>query len=188
MKKIFHFDCETTGIDPKINDIIQMAYIIEVDGEIKEEGEIKVQPHSYENISQKAVEVHGITIEDMKQFDPPRVAHEKILAVLGRYVDKYNRYDKYYPAGYNCSFDLSFMSEFFAKCGDKYFGSWVNWRRIDPLPMLYVMDLNGDITLPNYKLETVCEHFGVEIKAHDAVSDIRATSEILKILLKKGER
>lgn len=30
--KILHMDCETTGLDPKRNGIIQLALIIEVEG------------------------------------------------------------------------------------------------------------------------------------------------------------
>ena len=35
-KKVFWFDVETTGLDSKIHDIIQLACIIEINGEIKE--------------------------------------------------------------------------------------------------------------------------------------------------------
>ena len=44
MNKIFYFDTETTGLDPKRHDIIQLAYIVEINGEVKEEGEFKLQP------------------------------------------------------------------------------------------------------------------------------------------------
>ena len=72
--------------------------------------------------------------------------------------------------------------EFFAKNGDVYYGSWFNWKRIDPLGVLYFMDGMGKISLPNYKLETVCDHFGIKIDAHDAISDIRATKQLIDIL------
>jgi DNA polymerase III epsilon subunit-like protein len=32
--------------------------------------------------------------------------------------------------------------------------------------------------LDNYKLTTVCEFFGIEFKAHDALADIKATREL----------
>lgn len=41
--------------------------------------------------------------------------------------------------------------------------------------------------LPNRKLGTVCAHFGIEMdKAHDALSDIRATREVAKSLQRLG--
>jgi len=44
-------------------------------------------------------------------------------------------------------------------------------------------DFQGQLSLPNYKLQTVCEHFGVQIDAHDALSDIKATRELLQMIL-----
>jgi oligoribonuclease (3'-5' exoribonuclease) len=32
--KIFWFDTETTGLDPVVNSIVQLAAIIEIDGEV----------------------------------------------------------------------------------------------------------------------------------------------------------
>ncbi len=182
-KKILHFDVETTGVDAVKNDVIQFAAIIEVEGSVVEEFEIKMQPHSYDNISPKAIETHGITIEKMKRFEDPCVAWAKITALFGRHIDKYNKSDKFFPAGYNCHFDLDFVNQLSKKCGDKYFGSWMNWRFLDPLPMLYIKFFQGEIDLPDYKLETVCKYYDIDIKAHDALSDIRATREVLKILM-----
>jgi len=51
--------------------------------------------------------------------------------------------------------------------------------------MLWQMDCDGEIELENYKLETVCAHFGITLYAHNAISDIKATRE-LYYLLKKG--
>jgi exonuclease I len=45
------------------------------------------------------------------------------------------------------------------------------------------MDYKGEITLQNYKLETVAGHFGIELKAHDALSDVKATREIIRKVL-----
>jgi DNA polymerase III epsilon subunit-like protein len=46
-----------------------------------------------------------------------------------------------------------------------------------------MMDYAGKIDLPDYKLSTVCAHYGIDIKAHEALSDIQATRELtLKLI------
>ena len=181
--KIFWNDVETTGLDPKRNDIISLACIIEIDGVIKEEFKLNIQPFDWNNIEMSALKINGITIEQLKTFILPKEAHKKLKSYLKKYVDPYNRNDKFQFAGYNNDFDIKFMSEFFKKCGDKYFGPWIDYHRLDPQVLLQFLHLKGDINLPNYKLETVAKYFGININAHDAMSDIKATREIVQKLI-----
>ena len=55
MKKLLYFDTETTGLDPVRNGIIQIAGIIVIDGEVKEEFNIKMQPHENDEITQRRI-------------------------------------------------------------------------------------------------------------------------------------
>ena len=181
-RKIFHFDAETTGLDPVRNDIIQLAYLIEIDGIEKEEGNIFMQPFDYSNISPQALEINNTTIEQLKGYQAPIDVYRNLCKTLSKYVDKYDRTDKFQPAGYNVGFDCDFLKEWFVKNGDVYYGSWFNWKQIDPLKVLYFMDGMGLLSLPDYKLQTVCEYFDIHIKAHDAISDIKATKKLIIIL------
>jgi len=181
--KIFWNDVETSGLDPKRNDIISLAGIIEVDGKIKEEFKFNIQPFDWDNIELSALKVNGITVEQLKTFMTPKEAHKKLTNILGKYVNKYDRNDKFQFAGYNNDFDIKFMSEFFKKCGDKYFGSWIDYHRLDPQVLLQFLHLKGDIDLPNYKLETIAKYFDIKLNAHDAMSDIKATREIVYKLI-----
>jgi DNA polymerase-3 subunit epsilon len=188
MKKILYFDTETTGLDAEKNDIIQLAYILTIGGKVVAKDTLEMQPFSYGNISQKALEIHGMQVEDIKKFQSPKIAYEKFIATLNKHINKYDKTDKFYPCGYNCSFDIDFVGSWVRKCGNKFgIGSYCNWKRIDPLSILYIMDLKGEINLPNYKLATVCEHFGITINAHDALSDIEATQKLIYRLSKECE-
>ena len=51
--------------------------------------------------------------------------------MLSAHVDRYDKRDKCFFAGYNGIFDLNFLHAFFKKCGDQYFGSYVWWPSID---------------------------------------------------------
>ena len=183
MKKILYFDTETTGLDPVKQDIIQIAGIIVIDGIVQEEFEFKVKPFSFDNISQEALDVHGYNVENLKTFPEPHEVHCQLIDIFSKYVDRYDTNDKFTPAGYNVHFDMDFLQQFFIKNNDVYFGSWMNWKKVDPLPLLHYLDFCGRISLPNYKLSTVCQHFGIEIKAHDALGDIKATRELLAKLM-----
>lgn len=181
--KIWFFDVETTGLDSYKNDIITMANIIDIDGEIKEKFSLKIQPFNWDNIEQSALDVNKIEKASLKTFLPPLEAHRKLKEVLKKYIDPYNRKDKFQPGGYNNDFDIKFMANFFKKCGDKYFGSWIDYHKFDPQVIIQFLHLKGEINLPNYRLETVANYFGININAHDAMSDIEATREIIYKLI-----
>lgn len=180
-RKILYFDCETTGLDHIKNDIIQLACIIHIDGKEVDRADFKICPFSFDNISQKAVETHGFTIADLHKFPEPKKVYKDLIYLFSKYIDRYNKQDKFYPAGYNVKFDLEFLNSFFKKCGDGYgSGTWQNWRAIDPLPFIYAANFADCLYLKNYQLATVCEHFGIKIKAHDALSDVEATIQLIK--------
>ena len=177
--KTFYFDVETTGLDPKKNAIIQLAYIVDIDGKCIEDGEFLIAPHPNDVIEPTALEVNGRNADEISKFTPPGDTLKKIIKFLNKYIDQYDRTDKFYPAGYNVKFDVDFLKAFFEKCGHKYFGSYFNYKFIDPLTVFYWHDWIGSIKLPNYKLETVAEKYGIELDAHDAVNDIKATRELI---------
>jgi DNA polymerase-3 subunit epsilon len=186
MKKVLFFDCETTGLDPVKNDIIQLAGIIEIDGKEVEEFDFKCQPFSYDNISLDALAKNEISLDDIKCFAMPLKTQRAFVEILGKYCDKFDKNDKFYPAGFEVGFDINFLSQWFEKCGDKYIGSWIDRRRpLDPRYLLSIMDYQGKISLPDYKLKTVSDHFSIVIKAHDALSDIRATKLIFKRVMEE---
>lgn len=179
LRKVLYFDVETTGLDAKLNDIIQLSGIIEINGEIKETFNLKMQPFDWTTISSEALNVTGTTDEMLKSYGTPQKAFSDFIGLLSTYVDRYDKTDKMYAAGYNVQFDIGFLREFFLKNGDVYFGSWFSGRVIDPLYLCSYFDLMGKFSLPNYKLATVCDHLGIEIQAHDALSDIQATRNLV---------
>lgn len=186
MKKVLYFDCETTGVDPVKNGIIQIAFVVEIDGVVVEQKEFKARPFPSDLIEETALEVNGITKEQLMNYPKPFDMYDDILKMLDRHCDKFDRTDKFYPAGYNVRFDVNFLAEFFRKCGSKYgIGTYINWKCVDPFPLMHMLDYAGKIALPDYKLQTVCNHFGVNLaNAHDAVSDVLATRELISIMIK----
>ena len=179
-KKVLYFDLETTGVKPDIHGVTQMAFLIEINGKVEDEAMFYAKPFLSDKIEDKALEIQGKTELDLSAYPDPIEIHEKITILFKKYVDARNRNDKFFPAGYQLEFDLGFLDGWFRKCGDAYFGSWQNWRAIDPRPVLHYLNFTGQLDVPDMKLETICKHYGIEIQAHDALSDILATREVIK--------
>ena len=75
--KTIYFDCETTGLNPIKNDIIQIAGIIEDEGKEIEKFNIKIQPTNWHNIDERALEVNKLTIEQLKTASSLLMNHIK---------------------------------------------------------------------------------------------------------------
>lgn len=182
-KKLLWLDTETTGTDPRRHSVMQFAALLEEGGRVVDSIDVKFAPLPGAAVEESALEVTGVTREELEARPPAQDAYFQIVGFLDRHCDKYNREEKFYPAGYNVRFDLDFMQEFFRACGSRYgIGSYTNWRYIDPLPVLYRMDYMGALDLKDYKLGTVCEHYGIPLEAHDALNDVRAARELARKL------
>ena len=182
--KILWLDTETTGLDPKLNDIWQLAYLIEIDGEVKEEGEMMIRPSNMDTVEDDALKIGGVTREELESLDYTIAdAVEDLKDVFGKYVDKYDRKDKFVVAGYFVRFDIDFLREMFFKSGDRYgIGSWCFTCLLDVPSFVAIGVAKYGMRFQNFKLETVCKKLGVEFKAHDALEDIKATRVLYEAL------
>jgi DNA polymerase III epsilon subunit-like protein len=183
MSKVLYLDTETTGLDAKINDIIQLAMIVEIDGVVKGEYNFKCQPFSYDNIETDALLTHGIKIDEIKKFPPPLEMFADLEMVFDGHVNRYDKADKFLPAGYQTVFDLDFLAQFFRKARpeDQYgLGSFIKWSPFDLLAHLRNKAFVNGTDFKDFKLATVAAAHDIELDAHDALADIRATRELCK--------
>jgi DNA polymerase III subunit epsilon len=184
-RKTLWFDLETTGTDSRFHGIIQFAGFVETYGVISDSLNIMMQPHPGAVLEPEAMSVHGISASDISGFMPHDEGYRQILAFFDKHVSKFDRDDKMYPAGFNVRFDLEFLQTMFKRFQSYGIGSYLNWRTVDPLALLYILDYSGRISLSNYKLSTVCEYFGIPLEhAHDALNDVKATRELTLMLLR----
>lgn len=178
--KIIYFDTETTGVDPRVHEIVQFAAIVEIDGNVVEEVNWNCQPTRWISIDPQALLTTGLTKEKLQSFEVPSVIAYNIRLLFDRHINKYDKTDKFYPAGHNVQFDLDFLQAFWKQHTDKYgTGSYQNWRCLDSRVLANFLLYKGIINCPDVKLETLCKHFNIPIRAHDAMSDIRATRELI---------
>src|SRR5690606_33638182 len=184
MKKIY-IDLETTGLNEKYNGVVQLSGEIHINGKLREEFNFLCAPFVTDNIDAKALEVTRRTVEEIQTFERPQLVYTKFTNMLGRYVNKFNRKDKFAFVGYNAEFDMRMLRGWFEKNNDKYLGSWFYFL---PLCVMHYAAFHLQhkcSELPNYKLNTVCQSMGIEWnedEAHDALYDIVKTRELLEAL------
>ncbi len=180
MSKVLWIDTETTGIDPEKHGIVQIAGIIEIDGKLKEEFNFEVKPFPEDQIDFGAIEATGLDLREAIAYQVPNVALVGLLSVMDRYVDKFDKEDKFSPAGYNVSFDLNFLWQWCMKQDFKYFRSYVSHVKIDVMAYAHYLVGFGIMEPPeSFKLADVCALMEVELPdAHDALADVKATREL----------
>lgn len=193
--KLFFCDVETTGIDPKVNGITQIAAEIGtlgLDGIYKRSDtlDFPVAPFPNDVIEPTALEVQKRTREEIALHPAPLMVYRKLLDVLSDRVDRFNPKDKLFFVGYNSPFDNSFMREFWAKCGDKYFGSFFFNPDICVMRMAVDFLRFKRVSMTNFKLVTVAREMGIEYDEttlHNAVTDIAITRQMYFTMARHGD-
>lgn len=181
-RKIFFYDLETTGLKFWRNGIHQVSCIIDIDGKVVEELDWRVRPNPKAEIDDEALSVGHTSRLEIASYPPMEVVHSEITSKLDKYIDRFDKRDKFFLAGYNnAAFDNQFFRAFFKQCGDSYFGSYFHSNSIDVMvaATLHLMDRRAG--MENFKLKTVAAALGIpytEENLHDALYDVRLTREI----------
>jgi DNA polymerase-3 subunit epsilon len=185
MKAIF-FDLETTGLSPAKNGIHQISGCIEIDGKVIERFNFKVRPNEKCVIEDSALEVGGVTKEQVMAYPPMKTVYNDFIEMITPHCDKFNKKDKFFLIGYNnASFDNQFLRGFFLQNDDKYFGSWFWSNSIDVMVLASEFLKIRRPEMPDFKLKTVAAELGFnvdETKLHDANYDIELTRSIYKLI------
>ena len=180
--KILFFDLETTGTNPGRHGIHQISGQVVVDGETKEEFNFFVQPNPKAQIEEEALQVCNVTREQILNYPPMKKIYDQLIDILSRYVDRYNKNDKFFLAGYNnSSFDNNFLRGFFLQNNDKYFGSWFWSNSIDVMILATPFLAEKRTEMPDFKQATVAKYLGVNVNdtlLHDANYDLALCREI----------
>jgi DNA polymerase III epsilon subunit family exonuclease len=150
-------DVETTGTDPKMADLVEVAAVRVKGGKVTDRWSTFVNPGRPIVGNQ----MHGITDKDVKGAPSPAEAARKALDFAGDAL----------IVGHSVGFDIAFLEE---ALGD---GTRVPpGRYLDTL----VIAREGYPDLENYKLGTLAAFFGVELTAsHRALPDAEATANLL---------
>ena len=150
-------DVETTGTDPKMADLVEVAAVRVKGGKITDRWSTLVNPGRPIVGNQ----MHGITDKDVKGAPSPAEAARKALDFVG---------DAPF-VGHSVGFDIAFLEEALGDGTRVAQGSY-----LDTL----VIAREGYPDLENYKLGTLAKFFGVELSEnHRALPDAEATANLL---------
>lgn len=189
MSKLFFYDLETTGTNPGRHGIHQISGEIVIDGKSVETFDFKVQPNPKAQIEDAALAVGGVTREQIMAYPPMGQVYTQLVTMLAKYVNKYDKTDKFHLVGYNNrGFDDNFFRGFFLQNGDNYFGSWFWADSIDVLVLASTFLADRRADLPNFKLATVADFLGIDTtagKLHDASFDIFVTKAVFDFIMSK---
>lgn len=184
--KVLYVDTETTGTNEFIQEPHQISIFIEIDGSLREDHIFYAQPIHWDKVETEALDISGVTMEQLRAYPEAGITYARMINILGRYVNKFDKNDKYVCAGQNVRFDMRMLNQWFQKLGDKYFYSWVNSRvTLDTLqPAQWFQFLETLPDMPNAKLISICEALGVPLEcAHDAREDLKATRILVKAFM-----
>lgn len=159
-KRIVCFDLETTGLDPKIDTIIEIGAVEIVNGVITKKFSTLVNPNRI--LPPIITQITGIKDEDLQ--DQPTI--EEV------FPDFFKFCDGAVLCGHNSKgFDMKFIYGEASRQG--YVFTNDVWDTLEIARIL----VKGTA---NFKLGTLCEHFGIDLSnAHRAYHDAIATAELL---------
>ena len=156
-RELVVLDVETTGTDPKMSDLIEVAAVKIKGTKIVDRWSTFVNPGRPIIGNQ----MHGITDKDVTGAPSPKEAADKLLDFVGDAT----------IVGHNVGFDLGFIEE--AK-GDGF--------RFQPGSYLdtLVIAREGYPGAESYKLPDLARFFGIELaQSHRALPDAEATANLL---------
>jgi DNA polymerase-3 subunit epsilon len=185
MAKLLFFDLETTGVDSQACGIHQIAGLIEIDGKVVDQINIKTRPLATDVIMPSAMEVCGVTEDQIRAYPLASLGYSDLTRTLDRYVDKWNKKDKFFLVGYNnTAFDNQFLRKWWQSV---YFGSYFWPNSIDVMVLATLDTLNFRGGFANFRLATVAEYYGIapEGQLHDALTDVCMTRAIYNAIITK---
>lgn len=192
--KILWVDTETLSFDPKQSDIFQIAGLIEIDGKIAEKFNWFFRPDlDLDKVSPEVWDFHkkavGLTREDIENFPmTSKEAFIQFMNILSKYVDKYDRGDKFAVGGHNVQFDLNKIYTWAREHEENYLASYLSSVKYDTLYALPL--INPNVKYSTLALEAIWDLYkdsiDVEFKgqSHNAAYDITRTYLIWQKLVR----
>lgn len=148
-------DIETTGLDPKLEKMIEVGAVKVRNGQITDCFESLVQPGR--KLSETITKLTGITDETLKGAPEPKEVIPKLLDFLGEDI----------LLGHSIMFDYSFLKRAAVNLGFAF-----EKKGIDTLKIARAKLQN----LESRRLDFLCNYYKIPHQAHRAMEDAKAAS------------
>lgn len=173
------FDTETTGLNPKKDEVISIGAVAVKNGAICFDDTLELYLQKASIGGAEAVETHQILSKDLQQGGD----EEEVLKSFLEYIQ-----GDVLVAHY-AEFDVQMMNKIFRRHADfSLFNASLDTihlaKRVDG-----VLSNPEKIKTGAYTLDTLCERFHIDFSIrHHAAGDALATAELLLILLQKAQK
>ena len=185
MVKIF-YDAETTGTNYLKHSMHQLAGLVELDGEVVQEFDIKLRPHPKALLDPGALRIGGVTEEQLKAYPPMEEGLQAFIKIVQQYIDPYDKNTRGYLVGYNNrAFDDKFLEMLFDLCGNSYLRSYFWTDTLDVMVLASEYLIPRRASMPSFKLKRVATELGLEYnkeKLHGGLYDAQLTRQIYRIV------
>lgn len=177
MLKIFHTDIESTGTNHYIHDIHEIAALIEIDGKIVKEINIKMRPRMGAVIDPKALAKGNVTKEQIMAYPVALKGFEMLCKSMNEHIDLHDPKDKFWMSGYNSShFENHFFSQFFQSMHSRLYSSYFWNGTLDSMALAAQALKHERPSMNDFTLPTVCRRFNIDVddsKLHTGDYDVR---------------
>lgn len=179
---IYVADVETTGLDNRVYDVIELS-LLRLDTGVQKTWCIK--PFNPNNIDADSLRINGHKREDIlhqtkegreRYQDPAKVIVEVENWVMEDGVSEKERI----LAGQNVGFDVNFLEQHWIKGGVRDSFPFNVKRQLDTMQLEFFMDLCRGKMAEGYSLKNLTAKYGLKNeKAHTAEADTKVTKEVL---------
>lgn len=179
---IYIADTETTGLDSRRNDVIEISMFRLTDGIHKT---WSLKPTNPDNCDPGALRINGHKLEELRHetkagreryLDPNKIIIEVENWIAEDGVPAENRV----LVGQNIGFDHDMMKQLWTKCQSQ--DSFPFGRRMmDTMHLEFFLDWCKGSMAEGYSLNNLVKKYGVKNeKAHTAEADVKATKEVFE--------
>lgn len=163
MNSYVSLDLETTGLNFKLDKIIEVGAVKVIDGEIADKFSSFVNPGR--KLEEKVIALTGITQEDVDKAPLAKDVIPELIEFIGDLP----------LLGHRIIFDYSFVKHEAVNLKIPFEKEAADTLRIARVCLP---------ELPSKKLTSMCEHYNIKLKAHRAFNDAEATAILYECLNK----
>lgn len=181
--KILFLDTETTGLDPAVNSMIEVAMEYHVDGKKIDEFTVQLfDKQSARQVDLNALKVNGQSINKLYALPD----ESKGVASLTEWLTKLDNKDLVI-AGHNVEFDIKFVKATLNKYGITGFDQVVSGRTMDTHAIAKALIYAGKLDpvsvtgKPGTSVGNLAKALGIDLNGrelHSAKDDVSVTAEI----------
>lgn len=179
--EIYVLDCETTGLDARKNEPVEISIHRLSTGEQKT---WFLKPINIDTISDDALRVNGFKIEDLlgktKEGKEKFLEPSKILIEIENWLmEDFMAATDRIVCGHNSGFDRSMLEELWNKCNSGETFPFNRRYLLDTMQIEFMLDFAKGEFAEGYSLFASLKKYGIRNeKAHSAAFDTRATVEL----------